>query len=404
MRIATVIVCSLIVGGCSRLGGGAALPAASSGSNSAASHSRAYGYITLYSFKGQANGGQPVAGLTYLKGTLYGATSGYGAGYGTVFSVSPLGKMHILYEFQGYPDGAYPQAGLIALNGTLYGTTSAGGLHGNGTVFEVTATGSEHIVYSFKKSGDGAQPLSPLIALNGELYGTTLNGGKRGRGAVFEVSPSGVEHVLHSFLGAPTDGGHPSAGLILVNGEFYGTTRAGGKIKPGGTVFKIDALGNEHLLHSFGVHKGDGENPAAPLVYYQGVLEGTTLHGGTLGQGTVFEITTGGTELVLHSFGAGADGAFPDAGLTELHGELYGTTLGGGVGQRGSGQCISLGRCGTIFKLDKFVAEHVVYRFTGDPDGANPEAPLTQAGGILYGTTYWGGASNYYGTIFRLAP
>jgi hypothetical protein len=47
--------------------------------------------------------------------------------------------------------------------------------------------------------------------------------------------------------------------------------------------------------------------------------------------GTVFSITTGGTEKVLHSFGSGGDGAWPEASLIEAKGKLYGTTLFGGA-------------------------------------------------------------------------
>jgi hypothetical protein len=46
----------------------------------------------------------------------------------------------------------------------------------------------------------------------------------------------------------------------------------------------------------------------------------------------------------------------------------------------------------------------VIDRLRGDPDGANPEDALTNVNGVLYGTTRWGGASTYYGAIFRLLP
>jgi hypothetical protein len=124
-------------------------------------------------------------------------------------------------------------------------------------------------------------------------------------------------------------------------------------------------------------------------------------------------MTTSGRESVLHSFGEGTDGAFPNAGLTAFNGELYSTTTGGGNSPRQPNQCISSGasqaslssiRCGTIFKISPFGTEHVIYRFKGDPDGANPEAGLAQSNGVLYGTTYWGGTANFYGTIFRIIP
>ncbi len=35
-------------------------------------------------------------------------------------------------------------------------------------------------------------------------------------------------------------------------------------------------------------------------------------------------------------------------------------------------------------------------------DGANPVASLIYVNGKFYGTTYSGGASQYYGTVFRI--
>ena len=49
------------------------------------------------------------------------------------------------------------------------------------------------------------------------------------------------------------------------------------------------------------------------------------------GCGTVFSVTPGGTEKVLHSFGEAGDGANPLwADLIDVSGTLYGTTNAGG--------------------------------------------------------------------------
>jgi len=53
-------------------------------------------------------------------------------------------------------------------------------------------------LYSFKGGADGAHPSAGLIALNGTFYGTTSGGGTNGNGTVFEVCPSGAERVLYS--------------------------------------------------------------------------------------------------------------------------------------------------------------------------------------------------------------
>lgn len=416
MRIPTIVVFAALLAACSHGYGTAALPFASSAAGAAFDSADAVQYATIYSFHLTKSGGSPQAGLIAVKGNLYGTTSSYGReGYGTVFQVSPFGQVKVLHSFAGPPDGAYSLAGLIYYHGAFYGTTSAGGVHGGGTVFSMTTSGVEHVIHSFGAGGDGALPAAGLVAMNGVFYGTTQNGGRRNRGTVFEITPAGRERVLHSFIGAPTDGGHPTASLIAVKGVLYGTARAGGKVAAGGCVFKITPFGQERVLHSFRVARGDGSNPAGRLLYYNGYLYGTTLHGGNVGRGfgTVFVMATTGRETVLHSFGVGSDGAFPDAGLTALNGDLYSTTTGGGISPRKPNECISSGvseaassyyRCGTIFKISPFGIEHVVYRFKGDPDGANPEAGLTAVNGVLYGTTYWGGSANFYGTIFRLVP
>jgi hypothetical protein len=56
--------------------------------------------------------------------------------------------------------------------------------------------------------------------------------------------------------------------------------------------------------------------------------------------------------------------------------------------------------------------ENVLYSFTGDPNGAQPTAPLVAVNGTLYGTTAFGGEYGQSsglgpsgdGTVFAIAP
>jgi len=116
---------------------------------------------------------------------------------------------------------------------------------------------------------------------------------------------------LYSF-GKGSDGQQPKAALIDVNGVFYGTTYGGG-LYGDGTVFSVSTTGTERVLYSFQGDR-DGAN---------------TLPGGTYGKGTLFSMSLTGSEKVLHSFGYGPDGSEPDGGLIEVHGTLYGTTSAG---------------------------------------------------------------------------
>src|SRR5580704_2368189 len=171
MRIGSLILCGALVAGCERLSATPPLPLDYSNAAPASQRPAPIHYLSLYSFTGRADGGSPQAALTAFNGALYGTTSAYGGGYGTVFQTNAFGTVRVLHRFQGYPDGAYPQAGVVALDGRLYGTTPAGGTHGGGTVFEITTSGAERIVHSFGRSGDGAQPEADLLAHNGTLYG-----------------------------------------------------------------------------------------------------------------------------------------------------------------------------------------------------------------------------------------
>jgi uncharacterized repeat protein (TIGR03803 family) len=91
------------------------------------------------------------------------------------------------------------------------------------------------------------------------------------------------------------------------------------------TVFRITRGGREKVVHSFG--RSDGSRPYAGLIDVRGTLYGTTSQGGSDNVGTIFSITTSGKEYVLHSFGNGS-GKHPVADLLELGRTLYGTTYG----------------------------------------------------------------------------
>jgi uncharacterized repeat protein (TIGR03803 family) len=109
--------------------------------------------------------------------------------------------------------------------------------------------------------------------------------------------------------------------------------------------------------------------------------------------GTVFMVTPGGTETLLHSFAGGSDGASPFGGVVRKGGKLYGTTYAGGASNDG-----------TVFEIAlKGSAETVLYAFSGG-DGQEPDCALVlDKSGNLYGTTFRGGASNA-GTVFELTP
>jgi len=354
----------------------------------------------VHTFGARGDGTGPTGGLIDVDGVLYGTTGGGGSGDGgTVFKITASGAESVVYSFKvqgSAPDDAiHPNAGVTNVDGVLYGTTTSNGSGvEEGTVFKVTRAGEETVLYYFGKKGrsDGATPFAGLTNVNGVLYGTTsLGGDENGDGTVFEITTSGAENVLHRFKGG-NDGSQPYAGLTNVNGVLYGTTFAGGSANAG-TVFKITTSGAETVLHSFG-GANDGANPIAGLTNVNGVLYGTTSDGGAGGRhdGTVFKITTTGTESLLHTFGGGNDGRLPTADLTDVNGVLFGTTALGGVDYN----------TGTVFKITTSGEKTAVYRFLGEPDGSRPGGKFTNLNGVLYGTTVEGGAYND-GTVFSLS-
>lgn len=330
----------------------------------------------------------------------------------TEHRIRPSSSYQVLYSFSARRarrlGGASPHAPLIAINGTMYGTAYAGGTkcrpRGCGTVYSISPTGAKEVIYKFLGgSNDGSAPTAGLIDVDGTFYGTTWYGGGSGCqspygcGIVYSVNPSGTETVLHKFTGGPYDGAYPDASLIDVNGTLYGTTSAGGNptcnTQGCGTVYSITTSGSEKVLHAFGGGK-DGYTPIG-LLDVNGTIYGTTFGGGSgckpNGCGTVYSIGTDGSKKTLHVFGGGSDGQGPNAALIDVKGWLYGTTGAGGTG------CLGFG-CGTVFSVSLRGKTKVLHQFAGGyTDGSLPHG-LVYTNGMFYGTTQNGGSgcSNSY--------
>ena len=109
--------------------------------------------------------------------------------------------------------------------------------------------------------------------------------------------------------------------------NLYGAQRNKGGAKDLGIVYKLDALGNETILHSFS-GGADGQYPMAGLTPDSAgnhLSMATTFGGGTFNCGTIFRVTSSGQETVAHSFAGGTDGANPTASLTrDNDGNFYG--------------------------------------------------------------------------------
>ena len=398
-------------------------------------------FATLHSFN-YTDGGSPESTLVQAtNGDLYGTTWGGGAnGFGTVFKITPGGKLTTLYNFcsqSDCSDGAGPTAGLVqATNGDLYGTTSAGGVtnpscpYGScGTIFQITPSGTLTTIHTFcSQSGcpDGQTPLGGLVqAANGDLYGTTTEGGVStiamyGGGTVFKITLGGTLTTVYNFCSesACSDGDYPTAGPVQgTDGNLYGITELGGP-HGGGTIYKITPSGTVTTMYSFCSQSAcaDGQSPFPGLIQAaNGDLYGTTYYGGAnvntnvpYGGGTVFKITPSAEFTTVYNFCAQsgcADGDLPQAGLRRASdGNLYGMTAYGGSN---TNPTVPYGG-GTIFSISPTDALTTLYSFcaqSGCADGFSPIAGLVQdTFGGFYGTTLGGGAGgNNRGTVFALS-
>ena len=134
-------------------------------------------------------------------------------------------------------------------------------LAGTGTLLFAEAP-TYSVLYSFQCGVDGYAPEGGLVRDSaGNLYGITNWSGRFGFGTIFEISASGQKTTLYSFAGSPSDGAFPTAGLVRDRaGNLYGTTNQGGAFDLG-TVFELSTGGTETVLHSFGATPSDGEYP-----------------------------------------------------------------------------------------------------------------------------------------------
>ena len=406
----------------------------------------------LWTFTGRGDGAYPASNLVFdSAGNLYGAASAGGSvacassnaiGCGVVFELTPNSNggwtQSVLYTFKGGSDGAGPGSLIFDGHGNLYGTTGAGGGTGCylnvgcGTVFKLTHSAGgwrESVLYSFTGGSDGAYPGGVILDGSGSLYGAAATGGNVGScgngstgcGVVFKLTPSAQgkwnETVLHTFGENTTDGIYPNSGLIIANGNLYGTTQEGGDILFGaGTVFELIPSGSqwtETILFNFGTL---GNLPIGGLIVdAHGRFFGASNNGGVNGWGAVFELRQQGglwKGVLIDNFGGlNFTGLNPVSSLTfDTQGSLYGVTEFGGS----NGICVF--GCGTVYELTPGAndtwTQTVPYSFSGGADGGEPYAGvILDTAGNIYGTTTFGGTMNCFsdqgagcGVVFEITP
>jgi uncharacterized repeat protein (TIGR03803 family) len=358
----------------------------------------------LYSFQNNGSDGQdPRAGvLLDDNGNIFGTTQWGGSGdWGTVYELKPVGSSYqesVLYSCST-TYGVEPYSIPIEdQSGALFFTA-----YDSIIILSPTGSGYEQSAVVDFTGGAGTDPTAGLLAVGTKLY-TAAEVGQYTFGtidALDESDPADLASV-YAFKGPRKDGAEPGSSLVAdAAGALYSTTNSGG-VKNLGTVFRFDPQsGAESVLWSFHGKK-DGQDPKAPVVVDgAGNVYGTTYLGGKHGLGVLFKLSPHGsayTFSVLHAFaGPPADGQFPVGGLALLDGLLYGTTFTGGADNDG-----------TIFSLSTSGSGYaVVHNFEGS-DGIGPQGTLVVRGATLYGTTLsggtGGGGAKGVGTVFSFTP
>jgi uncharacterized repeat protein (TIGR03803 family) len=360
------------------------------------------------------NGSGPSTVIQATDGNFYGTTAGAGEGAGSVGNVvriTPTGEISSIYSFCSQPhcaDGEVPiTPPILGSDGNLYGVTAGGGSDldnggGWGTVYKITLDGQLTTLYTFCTVSpclDGATPVGIMQAADGNLYGVTNSaGGESNAGTLFKISTTGDFSVVHTFcsLANCADGSAPgSAPIQGIDGSLIGTTHRGGTLG-GGVVYSLSPLGTFNVVHTFFCSNTPcprGYDPNGVVQDATGNLFGTTLSGGSAGDGTAFEITSTHEFKLLHSFTYGP-GTDPNTLTLGNDGNFYGTTEG-------------IDGYGTIYQITPAGAYTTLHNFTYG-GGTVPYTGLYQApDGNFYGAIeYYGNNSNgaEYRFNYNLGP
>lgn len=269
------------------------------------------------------------------------------------------------------------------------------------------------ILHAFGNS-DGQSPEGLTIAADGSIYGTTLSGGAdptcdtggyTGCGTIFRFTAKGGFKSAASF--AVSNGGFPTVSVSEAsNGAIYGVTDHGGAssgcVRGCGTVYRL--LGGSTIKTIASFDGTTASMPSSPLLpigndgFYGATYAGGDANCRIGGCGTIFHLPLVGQPKILARFGF-ANGAGPYGALArDAGGNLYGSTYFGGLPKS---RCSSSG-CGVIFRMAPGQAPVALHSFIGS-DGTNPLGLTAGPDGNFYGMTQYGGRGNN-GTVFRITP
>jgi uncharacterized repeat protein (TIGR03803 family) len=243
-------------------------------------------------------------------------------------------------------------------------------------------------------NSDGVGP-NGFVLEDNVLYGVANAGGVYGYGTIFRINTDGTgfTNLFNFNLGSydpisasytNSTGANPNPGLVLVSNTLYGTTFYGGALDAG-TVFKISTSGS-NFTTVFSFSFTNGQSPASGLTLYSNALYGTTVGGGTNGYGTLFKagLEDPGIDLIYQF----ATQINPYGGVVLSSNVCYGFGQYGGASNHGLVYRVGDGGYADLFDFD-------------GTTGWGPYGTPTLAGDVLFGVTYQGG-TNGAGNIFQI--
>ena len=289
------------------------------------------GFTILYSFPYCGTTWMPSPLTLGTDGNLYGTTFGSGycdTGWGTFFQITPASKFTTLHVFRGNTknEPGEPSGPLtLAANGNFYGTSQAGGNpndYNGGTVYKITPKGKVTVLYSFPNTG----PMDPVAGViqgaDGKFYGTTYEGGTYSEGTIFQLAGKKV-NILHNFSYSVDQAEFPSLPLTLgTDGALYGPSLS---FYMGGygpeSLFKITTAKKPVYTDLFNLLPGgcsdataDGCMLSSPMVLHpNGTFYGTTMQGGVyqgedIGRGVFYSLSMGLKPYIILQFPRGTIG------------------------------------------------------------------------------------------------
>lgn len=232
---------------------------------------------------------------------------------------------------------------------------------------------------------NGSKPSALFEGSDGNFYGTTAAGGSTSYGVIYRLTRSGERATLATFPNS--NYAYASSVTQGLDNFLYGTT-SGERPVDFGTVWRLspEAATLETIVGP------DAEiKPSGSLTRY---FDGTFLTVQSYLTDSVLRISPSGDVATIGEFEETFSN--PLAGLLlASDGQFYGATAAGGTGSDGS--IYRIGVSGGLTVVAEFFDENEIL-------GRSPNGRIIEgADGNFYGTTYEGGVHDA-GTVFRMTP